>query len=231
MTRIVRFAFDKSEAPASELTAEACLKRRREYERLHPSFPKWEGANTMSSFQKDASPQDQINGVIKDLRTNVIGKNVATLRAKRIHDDHLFQVGATDASGKPLSDAQQWVRWTQQSPQGARFSEALKAANESTQDETDAEVRRQAAADGIAPSDIVDKRSNAEPIAKKETPAASPAYLKLEQMAETLRKRLKAERNVTWSTAQCFSYLATNTDGGKRLMKEDRAAQLGPSFG
>jgi hypothetical protein len=120
---------------------------------LIKKFPGWKSPEEWAAMRKNndvgmvGDPREGIERVIHDLQSQKIGKDVGAMRAKRIHDDHFYNIDRRDERGRPLSDHQQFDRWQKLDPRGRRYAEASAGALQSTPDEREAEMKSDVATD------------------------------------------------------------------------------------
>jgi hypothetical protein len=241
------FRFGMREIERGEnLTGAAILRKRREYEAAHPTYPKWKSPEVhMAQVAKDRT--HDLDGIIRDANEGRVGKDVTHMRLREHFERHHFDMKDTNDKGVPPSVEQQMEKWMAHHPMGKRAAAAVKNALPDTVEEKEAALNdldhaheRQRSLAGGTPSERNEnatKGADGKPLNKNAkfgegaplSPTNNPAYRELNRLAEKLVKRAKAEKGITMSQEQAFAFIANETARGQFLMKVDKLVRLGPS--
>jgi hypothetical protein len=114
------FRFGMREIERGEnLTGAAILRKRREYEAAHPSYPKWKSPEEvlhMAQIAKDHS--HDLDSIIRDANEGKVGKDVTHMRLREHFERHHFDMKDVNEKGVPRSVEQQMEKWMTHHPRG-----------------------------------------------------------------------------------------------------------------
>jgi hypothetical protein len=221
-----RVAFHKR--GGEDMTAATILRKRREFERATPSYPKWQQPELLkeqTEMRKADHPLQHIKDLTDMVRRNEIGKSVASYRAKAFHDEHLHDAYRKDERGKVLSDHQQFAHAMQHHPVFKALGEAIAQGNESTEDELAKEY-------GLKNDTDEAHRRQRENLGGGQNDGENPNATKRD-MSAIINDQLTAKANELLAQARkegvkgasfhkIFEYVVTKTAWGRSLYELDR---------